>query len=212
MTSAAVTWREDFQLWWPDYDKSPEECFRRVKGTLRDMDHAIGLCARRRVVVQAGGHAGLWPIRLAHLFSQVHTFECEPRLFDCLQRNLSHHGAARNVTARPEALGTHAGEVMMRGAPSAGSWRIDPAGQFKVDQVAIDDLELRACDFICLDVEGYEAEVLLGAEITVRMFQPVIQVEELPRAQLAIRRVLKGFGYRQVARVHNDFVYSPALR
>lgn len=202
--NGGISYRPDFKLWWPDYDHSPENCFRCVKRGLADMDYAIGLCRRRDVCVQAGGHVGLWPIRLAARFGIVHTFECEPVLFRALSRNVD---GLKNIRMYPSALGAESAMVMMRGSVSAGSWRIDPAGKFPVQQVTIDALDLNACDAIFLDIEGYEAEALRGAANTIERFRPVLHVEELPRSKIAIRSHMKSIGYRLVKQIHSDFVY-----
>jgi len=199
-----ITYRKAFQAWWPDYDHSPEKCFAAVQRGLRDMDIAIGLCKSRKVCVQAGGHAGLWPLRLSGFFETVYSFECEPILFECMKRNL---GKVKNIVISDLALGAFVGCVIMRGSVSAGSWRIDPDGKFPVKQTTVDALGLSACDALFLDIEGYEAHALQGAAETISKFRPVIHVEELPRSRDAIRKHLRSIDYRLHARVHGDCVY-----
>lgn len=202
-----ISWRDDFGCWWPDYDHKPEACFRRVMQCIADMDPAVEACRAHRVAVQAGGHAGLWPRRLAQKFQAVFTFEPDLALFSCLMKNC---GGAANVYAQGKALGAFEGEVMLRPAVSAGSWRVDPAGTVPAAVTTIDFLHLAACDAIFLDVEGYEVEVLKGAAATIARFRPVIMVEELPRSQEAIIRHMAGLGYRLLAKVHEDRIYVPA--
>jgi len=48
----------------------------------------------------------------------------------------------------------------------------------RVPTVAVDDLGLYSCDFIKIDVEGAEVEVLLGARETIRKYQPAIYLED----------------------------------
>lgn len=199
-----ITFRPDFGVYWPDYDHSPEKCFRFVRHGLSDMDVALGLCQRRRVCVQAGGHVGLWPLRLAGSFGAVYSFECEPVLFECLRRNTA--GVA-NIVVSDCALGALVGDVHMRPSVSAGSWRIDPKGTVRVRQTTIDKLKLSACDALFLDIEGYEVEALRGAAETIRKFRPIVHVEELPRSRDAIREHLSELGYKWAASVHNDCVY-----
>lgn len=200
----SITYRECFKAWWPDYDHSPEKCFASVQRGLRDMDIAIGLCKQRKVCVQAGGHAGFWPMRLAERFERVVTFECEPVLYQCLVKNTQ---LLKKIETYPLAIGAFVGKVAMRGSVSAGSWRIDPAGKFPVDQTTIDVFGLTACDAIFLDIEGYEVEALKGAAETIGKFRPVIHVEELPRSREAIRTHMKVLGYILHARVHSDCIY-----
>jgi FkbM family methyltransferase len=199
-----ISYRTDFECWWPDYDHKPEKCFQFVQHGLKDMDRAVVRCKGQALAVQAGGHAGLWPKRLANSFERVVTFEPEPALFQCLQRNCEHYP---QVEAYQKAVGAFAGWVKLRPSVSAGSWRVDNAGTFPCEQVTIDSLDLPACDALFLDVEGYEVEALKGADQTIDKYRPVIQVEQLPRAAEAIKRHLGKAGYRLVERVHYDCIY-----
>ncbi len=155
-----ITYRADFGLYWPDYDHAPEKCFAYVKKHLPDMDYAISLCRKRRVCVQAGGHAGLWPRKLAGRFDHVLTFESEPALFACLQHNTKD---CANITAHNRALGDDCCMVNMRPHPSAGSWRVSEDGTVPVVQITIDSLRLPICDALFLDIEGHEVPALKGA-------------------------------------------------
>lgn len=209
-----ITFRADFGdgWWWPNYDHKPEKCYSLVSRQLSDADVAASHAKHKRVCVQAGGHAGLWPLRLAKSFDHVYTFEPEPALFECLRRNVYGKDVAHKIHAVEAALGRRSCDVFMRPSVSAGSWRVDNAGTFKVKQVTIDGLELAQCDCILLDIEGYEVEALLGAVRTITRFSPMIYVEELPRSKNAIQDHLRGLGYLAVARAHNDVVYNRSWR
>lgn len=204
MTMDGITYREDFGCWWPDYDHKPEKCFEFVQTRLSDMDLAIKRCRKHDVCIQAGGHAGFWPKRLAKTFKHVHTFECEPKLLECMKRNI---GDTPNIMISGEALGAKVMQAKMLPHVSAGSWRIDFNGTVPVNVTTIDALNLPALDALFLDIEGYEVEALKGAKDTIRKFYPVIHVEELPRSKLQIQTYLKNIGYRRVAQIHLDAVY-----
>lgn len=199
-----ISMRDDCKLWWPDYDRDPVKCLSFVHRGLTDMDITIALCKQRRVCVQAGGHAGLWPMRLAEFFQVVYTFECEPLLCECIRRNCKD---IPNVMISDKALGAFVGEVKMLGAVSAGSWSISELGKHTVQQTTIDAMQLKRCDAIFLDVEAYEVEALTGARETIKRCRPVIHVEELPRSKAAIQRHMKELGYVAHKAVHSDVVY-----
>jgi len=212
-----ITFREDFGCWWPDYDHAPEKCFALVKRNLSDCRVATSLCKKRGVCVQAGGHAGFWPMELSKYFVDVRTLEPEPALFECMVRNLglpdskmgrsprTHDG----ITVRRAALGAEVGQVMMRPHCSAGSWSVADDGTIPVEQVTIDSLNLSACDAIFLDVEGYERESLRGALLTIMKFKPVLHVEMLPRSADMIRAYVQSLGYARHSRVHKDEIFVP---
>jgi FkbM family methyltransferase len=77
------------------------------------------------------------------------------------------------------------------------SIRDDTRDIVKVELIAIDDLKLVACDFIKIDVQGMELEVLLGAEKTIRKFGPTIYTENETRDGHAdkLREFLFKLGY-----------------
>lgn len=202
-----ITLRPDFNLWWPDYDHNPVACMSFVRKGLTDMDVAIQHCAKRRICVQAGGHVGLWPKRLAEFFQCVYAFECEPLLAECMRRNLKD---VPNVLMVEAALGSFVGDVKMQSTVSAGSWHISETGNHTARQTTIDALALKRCDAIFLDVEAYEVEALKGAWETIERCRPVIMVEELPRSRNRIRAHMKSIGYAVKAKVHADVVYTHA--
>lgn len=203
---AGIYWRPDINAWWPRYDHKPERCFQFVAEGLGAIPVAQRYLRKTRQCVQAGGHAGFWPRRLANIFGQVFTFEPEQALFECLRRNTE--GEAR-VHAYPQALGACHGAAMLKSHVSAGSWRIDPEGEHAVEVRTIDGLNLEACDAIFLDVEGYEVEALKGAARTIEACRPLILVELLPRSKDAIDAHLVSINYRQAARFGRDGIYVP---
>jgi len=197
-------WRADIEAWWPRYDHKPEKCFEFVTNGLGAIGVARRFLKRARACVQAGGHAGYWPRHLAEIFGHVYTFEPEPVLFECMYRNCR---GVQNMTAYPHALGATHGTALLKSHVSAGSWRIDPAGELDVEVVPIDGLHLPYCDAIFLDVEGYEVEALKGAQQTIKRCRPLILVELLPRSAEAIEAHLDSLNYRQVARFGRDGIY-----
>lgn len=202
-----ITYRDSISCWWPDYDHAAEKCFSFVMRRITDLDLAVARVKNKSLCVQAGGHAGLWPRRLAGRFEQVITHECDPILFRCLALNVAD---LNNVRISDRALGSFIGSVKMQPRCSAGSWRVSDDGVVGVEQVTIDSLELPACGAIFLDIEGYEVEALKGSLRTIEKFSPVIMVEELPRSKEAIRAQLKLLGYRLIRTIHGDSIYDRA--
>jgi FkbM family methyltransferase len=199
-----IRYREDLGAWWPDYDHAPVKCMQFVRAGLPAVDRVAHYCHKMRVAVQAGGHAGFWPIALAAKFGHVHTFEPERALFDCMVRNCT----APNVTMYRHGLGATCGTVSFRSHVSAGSWRVDPVGEHKITLLTVDTLKLEALDALCLDIEGYEVEALAGAAETIQRCRPVILCELLPRSADQIAAWLAGAGYVQRERYGRDGIYT----
>lgn len=155
---------------WPTRDI---DCRAVIFHELKKLDKAFGKIHKYDVVVQAGGNCGVFPYHLASQFGRVYTFEPEPENFYCLTRNV----VAGNVVKIQGALGDNHGLMDIAGdARNCGAYQVKPGELIPTFQV--DDLALDACDFLCLDVEGFEKQALVGAIKTLKKFHPVILYED----------------------------------
>lgn len=193
-------------FWWPMDNRAAHAALIQV----RSLADVIPFCRQRRVAVQAGGNVGVYARYLAQHFDGVVTLEPDTENFECLLRNVPE----ANVSKIEAAVGNEAKRVgMLRNPTNVGAHRIDGDGDIPV--VRIDDLGLEACDFLCLDVEGYEMEALRGAVKTIARDKPVILFES--NGLGAHFGVTKGdiqswlnaeFGYREVLRCGRDVVMA----
>lgn len=196
---------------WPKYDHSPDKCLNKVRLYLKDLQETVKRSRGHTLCIQAGGHAGLWPIELAKHYQTVYTFEPEKILFRCIIENLkSHHKGGGEIIVSTKALGPEIkSSVKFKSHPSAGSWRIDESGKHEVEMITIDSLNLPACDAIFLDIEHYEIPALRGALETIRKFQPVLHVEVLKNEEQAMADFMKSINYKHALKVHCDHIYVP---
>lgn len=51
-------------------------------------------------------------------------------------------------------------------------------GEYEVDIISVDDLNLKRCNFIKCDTEGMGLDMLIGAENTIKKFLPVMYIEQ----------------------------------
>lgn len=193
---------------WPDND---DWCWRVIHDELPDLDAAIALTKGRAVAVQAGGNVGVWATHLAKSFAQVVTVEPDAVNYECLVRNVP-----ANVTHQRAGFGAEPGAISMVNVNgNAGAHYVGGTGDVPI--ITIDSLDLPACDFLCLDIEGSEPAALRGAEQTIRRFRPVIMFEEkgLSERYYGIARdtaekwVLGlGVGYKVAHKVRADVVLA----
>lgn len=128
-----------------------------------------------RRAVDVGAHVGLFSYHLASRFEAVDAFEPMPTHRECFVHNVT----AENVALHACALGASAGEVQMTIYPgNSGHCHIADAGEVVVPIATLDSYTFDDVDFLKIDTEGYELEVLRGAIETLRRCKPAIIVEQ----------------------------------
>ncbi len=194
--------------WWPD--------------SIRDKDVDFGInmipyanamlpyLKERKVLIQAGGCVGLYPIEQTSNFQNVFTFEPDPENFACLVKNLEFYGCA--AFPRQQALWSE-NKVIGLNRRKYATHQVDETGAVEIIGITIDHF----CDetgvtpnAFQLDVEGKEIEVLKGATETIWRCRPVIQVEELPSDDGQVEEFLLALGYKIVPKKFGkDRIYLP---
>jgi FkbM family methyltransferase len=161
-----------------------------------------------KVIVQAGGNCGMQVEKFAHFFETVYTFEPDPINFHCLVNNLMF----TNVVKFQCCLGNEHKMVSMVTVPNQiGGFYVDPS-KGTIPTLRIDDLNLENCDFIQLDVEGYQLFALMGGIDTIKKFKPVICVEHDWTSRYNVDETelvsfLANLGYCKVDRYTSDYIY-----
>lgn len=191
--------------YWPEKDrgawKGPKEDWLKSH---RDL--LLHFTKGRKVCVQAGGNCGMYPRLLAEHFDTVYTFEPDGLNFHCLTLNCQKD----NILKFHAALGENHSLLVLDGShdpANVGMHKVMPRPFGIIPQFCIDDLALRDCDLIQLDVEGYELSVLKGAARTVEKFKPTLMLE---RPNENIRDWLGERGYRQAEVSVMDTIFIAA--
>jgi FkbM family methyltransferase len=134
--------------------------------------------AKRRVAVDVGAHVGLWSRVLADMFDHVIAFEPVHQLNECFVKNVT----AENVRLCTFALNDYPDILMMGNdnAGNSGNWRINPKGDTEAVAVCLDEFEMVDVDFLKIDVEGRELNVIKGAKRTIQRCKPFMVIEQKP--------------------------------
>jgi FkbM family methyltransferase len=126
-----------------------------------------------RTAVDVGAHVGLWSMHLVKRFACVIAFEPMVPFRACFERNVG----AENVTLLRNPLGAREANVGMHYDPAdSGGTHVAPGGDMKMRR--LDSFQLEAVDFLKIDCEGYELEVLKGAQETLERCRPCVIVEQ----------------------------------
>lgn len=133
------------------------------------------LVPRGAVCVDAGGNIGQYAYYLAKLAGIVHSFEPLAYNRGVFARVIR----APNVVLHPQALGSKPGTLRIEVTDgNIGTAHVAAEGE-QAEVVALDEwgADLERLDFLKIDVEGYELEVLRGAARLIERFHPAILCE-----------------------------------
>lgn len=141
-----------------------------------------------QLALDIGANVGNWTIALSRLCEEVHAFEPNPQCLHMLRGKLA---ARENVRICEFALGDDVGDLVLHLYPHhahASAFtgddldtlaRGDLLERVKVPLVSLDALgyQWRPVDYIKIDTEGAERDVLIGAAHTLNLCRPRLLIE-----------------------------------
>ena len=158
------------------------------------LDHDIGirrdicpLIPGGGVVIDGGANIGTHTVPYAECVGRdgtVFAFEPNPAAFECLKYNCA---PFPQVCLSRFALANFNGPIELRidkTNPGASHIVENAPDSWPAGAVTIDSLQLDRCNFIKLDLEGYELKALMGALDTIHRCLPVMVIE-VSRGHLA---------------------------
>jgi FkbM family methyltransferase len=163
------------------------------------------LVQRGAVVLDVGANIGAHTVPLAQLAGEggaVVAFEPQPVLHRILCANLALNSVPNAVTyamALGSSQGTCRIPILNYAEPyNFGGVSMDMAAEGEVVPMGrLDDFQLDRVDFVKLDVEGFESQVLEGAADTIARCRPVMYIEnDREEKSAALIQRLLDMGYR----------------
>ena len=149
------------------------------------------------MVVQAGGHCGLYTWQYCSAVDEVVTFEPDIWNLKCLKENLKEYN---NVSIYPYALGNEDRKCgIIRDRVNSGATRVKRRGDLM--QVTLDRFHLEP-DLIHLDIEGMERSALKGMLGTIKISKPAIVLERANGED-----ILTDMGYKRHKQFGLDWLY-----
>lgn len=198
-------------VWLPDHESHLTEFATSAGWTYQKhkLNKAMEFCPRRELAVDIGGHCGLWSRHLVNLFDEVVAFEPVADHRECFVRNV----LGPNYSLHPFALGKERGSVKMHTTPgSSGDTWVDGEGNIPMD--TLDSFGMSP-DFIKIDTEGYEYNILLGGKETIMRSKPTIIVEQKPGKgsnfgleDTQAVELLKSWGYQLRGEMAGDYILT----
>ena len=166
----------------------------------------VGTLPAGAIIVDAGANIGLIAIPLAHALAakggRVFAFEAQRMMFYALCGGAALNDL-QNLEAFNKAVGAKAGRITVPRVnygveQDFGMVTLtgEPAEGEEVDLVAIDSLGLPRLDFLKIDVEGMEIDVLKGAATTIQQYRPWCWIEYWKVGKDRIRGLFHGQRYK----------------
>ena len=156
--------------------------------------------------IDIGANIGNHSLFFSDYFSDVYSFEPNPRTFRVLKINAE---LASNVKCFNCGISDNNGEAVLNfDAENIGYARISSDikdNSQKIELIRLDDFtEIQSpLKFIKIDVEGHELHVIKGAENTIREYEPLIVFEqnkkEFVDGTTPSIDLLKEYGYKKFA-------------
>lgn len=176
-------------IYLPDSDTHFPNMIRRSpmfegKGTyqLNKLQAAMPYVRNKGLAIDVGAHVGLWSRVLAHKFKFVHAIEMMTTYAELLELNVA--GLSNVFIHAGVALGAGVGDAAItRTEDNSGNTRISPkpspcdasVRMWSLDSMFPGDFTV---DFLKIDVEGYEQQVVIGATELIKRSKPVMVVEQ----------------------------------
>ena len=167
------------------------------------------------IALDCGANIGVHTIEWAKNMTEwgeVFSFEPQEKIYYALSGNIAINNCF-DVTAKNDARGSEIGKIEIprpnyHKPSSFGSLElkkkknnefigqeIDYQNTKQIDMLSIDSLKLNRIDFIKIDVEGMEEEVLKGSTISINRFCPILLIEHIKSDINSLKNFLEKKNY-----------------
>lgn len=176
-----------------------------------DTFHIKRLLPEGAVFCDIGANFGYYSLTIGGFLEghgHVFAFEPHPTNRGRLERNIALNHLQDSITIVAKALSDTPGNAYMTNRrDNSGAAHIAERGDAEIDVSTLDSmvdaLGLQRLDFVKIDVEGFEAHVLRGAERSLRRFRPNMLIELLPEQ---LERA--GSTIQTIVSLLNDYKYE----
>lgn len=185
-------------------------------------------------IIDAGANVGVFSLFAHHLSPRgdIYAFEPTPKIFAVLERNVTANNLSQNIHIINKALGDKDKRTMLMQSQEGlegDNILVDSDSLKGRENIFMDSKEIlmttldkfvqendiRKVDFIKIDTEGYEKQIIKGAREVIRKFSPVIACSayhlkndkvEIPKLVLSIN---SKYDYRLENREERDLIFWP---
>ena len=156
-------------------------------------------------VLDIGAWVGTWTMKINPFCGRVIAFEPDPLHYECLVQNVP-----EEVETHQLAVGNDKKMISLSEDNFTQAKRV--VGEGNIPMVTIDSLNFTDVDLIKIDVEGYEMEVLKGADKTLEnvkylMIELNNNSKKYGSSNLEIEKYLRKKGFRVMIKAWPDVVW-----
>ena len=156
-------------------------------------------------VLDIGAWVGTWTMKINPFCGRVIAFEPDPLHYECLVKNVP-----EEVETHQLAVGNDKKMISLSEDNFTQAKRV--VGEGNIPMVTIDSLNFTDVDLIKIDVEGYEMEVLKGADKTLQnvkylMIELNNNSKKYGSSNLEIEKYLRKKGFRTMIKAWPDVVW-----
>jgi FkbM family methyltransferase len=197
-------------FWVPSNDVHIEDWKKNKDFTQsKCLDKFINYCENKSLkfnhVLDIGAWVGTWTMKINSFCGRVIAFEPDPLHYECLVKNVPD-----NVETHQLAVGNEEKMISLSDDDFTQAKRV--LGDGTIPMVTIDSLNLDDVDLIKIDVEGFEMEVLKGAENTLKnvdylMIELNNNAKKYGSSNLEIEKHLRKSGYEILIKAWPDVVW-----
>ena len=181
--------------------------FTQNKGLNKFIEYLDRKDLKFKTVLDVGAWCGTWSNEMSKYAEDVHAFEPDDLHFQCLLKNKK-----ENVTPHQCAVGSQKAKVSLveNEKNFTQEKRVVPEGDILM--TTVDSFAIKDVDLIKIDVEGYEMEVLKGAnkalsECTYAMIELNNNSKKYGSSNGQITEFLTQRGFSQLIRTWPDVVF-----
>jgi len=201
-------------LWVPSTDAQIEQWREKGHPYMQDtcLNKFLEWCKLQNkkfnLIIDIGAWCGTWTLSMQQYAKNIYCYEPNKLHYDCLARNLSVHSHVRLYN---QALGNEDGFIKLTEEAATQNTRVlREKGETRINK--LDSLGLAGVDFIKIDVEGFEMEVLKGAEKTLENVEYLMielngNSEKYGTSKKDIKEHLKSLGFKVLMKTWPDIIY-----
>ena len=207
----------------PDNDRHFENFLNLVDHYQRPQrNRALSFVKKRNVAIDIGANIGLWAKDISSFFDKTYCFEPNPDCIECLEKNIN----LKSSVIYNVALGEKEETKLLYCPNNTGAssfinftkigYNNDGSKKYGlfsktiktkwIEVKTFDSFKITNIDFIKIDVQGFEYEVLKGAKKTLIDSSPTICIEETDLENSKSLKFLKKLDYKCVDQIDKEVI------